>query len=462
MGHVTGRSFLIFLASFTAVCCLALILVLSGCSHNADKILPAPTLLPGTERTMLTSGFWITRHPFPDSIVLTSDQIAQLNRHIEDDLKTVADLTKKNFFISTDVITRAINKDISELKARPRYISNGSQATALFYDRLIDNIDFSTVGNADGYSYGLITSFSDQRILPTREPLYASPYDVDFDNLQNNALDMGTPVLIHFRSKDGKWAYVRSPESSGWIETGQIARCSPKDVEAFVRPDRFVVITRPKADIYSNSEMTKSLDYVQMGIRLPLLEICRDAYKVLIPTTDSKGNLTQKEGYIRKSQANEGYLPYTARNILHQAFEMLNSPYGWGGMYGEQDCSRFIQQIFATVGINLPRNSYDQGMVGNLIAEFDSESSEDTKNKILKNVPGGIVLLYLKGHIMLYLGKEGNSHHVIHETWAYRAPGSGYDLVYKIGRVAVTDLYLGQRSSNGSLLERLKSVRAIN
>ncbi len=44
---------------------------------------------------------------------------------------------------------------------------------------------------------------------------------------------------------------------------------------------------------------------------------------------------------------------------------MLNQPYGWGDMYGEQDCSRFLQMVFATVGIMLPRDSKDQAQVSN-------------------------------------------------------------------------------------------------
>jgi hypothetical protein len=70
-------------------------------------------------------------------------------------------------------------------------------------------------------------------------------------------------------------------------------------------------------------------------------------------------------------------------------------------------------------------------------------------------------VLYLKGHIMLYLGKAGFPPYAIHATWAYRVPDGNQDLTYKINRVAVTDLNLGKGSRNGSLLERLKSVRMV-
>ena len=62
---------------------------------------------------------------------------------------------------------------------------------------------------------------------------------------------------------------------------------------------------------------------------------------------------------------------------------------------------------------------------------------------------------------MLYLGKAGLMPYAIHETWAYRVPDGDQDVIYKINRVAVTDLDLGTGSRSGSLLERLKSVRLV-
>jgi hypothetical protein len=113
------------------------------------------------------------------------------------------------------------------------------------------------------------------------------------------------------------------------------------------------------------------------------------------------------------------------------------------------------------VGMHFPRNSADQAMVGKQVAEFVSDTSEETKIRSLDQAIGGISTLYLKGHIMLYLGKAGLKPYAIHETWAYRVPDSDRDLIYKINRVAVTDLNLGKGSRRGSLLERLKSVRVV-
>lgn len=441
-------------------CCLILLFVFSGCAQN-HQVLAAPTLLPGTDRSMLTAGYWISRHPSPDDPVLAAEQIAGLNRRIENDLKTVMDITRIPLPYSGRDLVGAIRKDIDRLRVRPRYLASGRQVPGEFYEHLEKDMDLAAVNPSVDPGYGVVVRFSDQRILPTMEPLYGKPSETDFDALQNNTLELGAPLLLLHRTRDLKWTYVRSSSSSGWVESRHIARCSPEALEHFIHPERFVVILRPKADIYRNPALTYAEEYVQMGVRLPLIAVEENVYQVLIPISDSQGYLVRQQGYVPKNQASEGYLPYTARNILLQAFEMLNAPYGWGGMYGEQDCSRYVQQIFATVGIHFPRNSADQAMVGERIAEFDPDTPEFVKTRSLDQAVGGITTLYLKGHIMLYLGKVGFLPYAIHETWAYRAPDGEQELTYKINRVAVTDLDLGKGSRSGSLLERLRSVRII-
>jgi hypothetical protein len=445
---------------FLSGCSLMLLFILSGCVQR-QQILAAPTLLPGTDRNMLTAGYWISRHPSPDTLILTTEQIAELNRQIETDMHTVVDISRVSLPNSGRDIAENMLQDIDRLRSKARYLASGSLVSGSFYERIAEDMNMNAIGPEVNPGYGVVVCFSDQRILPTLEPLYSNPFEVDFDNLQNNTIELATPVLLLHWTKDLKWTYVRSSVSSGWVESRHIARCSAESLMDFIHPDRFVVILRPKADIYRNPLLTYSEEYVQMGVRLPLIESEDNAYQVMIPIRDSQGYLVKQQGYVLKNQACEGYLPYTARNVLQQAFDMLNAPYGWGGMYGEQDCSRYIQQLFATVGVTLPRNSADQSKVGGLVAEFVPDTAESIKISSLDRAVGGITTLYTQGHIMLYLGKVGLLPYAIHETWAFRMRNGDQDSTYKVNRVAVTDLDLGIGTRNGSLLDRLKSVRII-
>jgi hypothetical protein len=424
-------------------------------------MLAAPTLLPGTDRTMLTAGFWISRHPSPDTLVLTTEQIADLNYHIENELKSVVHITRMPASYSGNVLTTLLNQDIDLMRSKVRYLSSELPVPASFYARIAEDMDMAAVPPSITPEYGVVVRFADQRILPTRDPLYGGETEVDFDGLQNNALELGTPVMILHWSRDLQWAYVRSSMSAGWVESRHIARCSAESVEDFIHSERVAVVLRTKADIYRNPGLTYSEEYVQMGTHLPLIDVQENAFHVMIPIRDSQGYLVKQDGYILKSHAHDGYLPYTARNIFQQAFEMLNAPYGWGGMYGEQDCSRYIQQIFATVGVHLPRNSADQAMVGKRMAKFESDTPESDKLSALGEVSGGITTLYMKGHIMLYLGKVGFLPYAIHQTWAFRIRNGDQDAAYKINRVVVTDMDLGRGTRNGSLLDRLQSMQVI-
>ncbi len=140
---------------------------------------------------------------------------------------------------------------------------------------------------------------------------------------------------------------------------------------------------------------------------------------------------------------------------------MLHEPYGWGGMYGEQDCSAFLVEVFATVGIMLPRDSIDQAKAGQERFVFDAQSGLAQKQEALSGLSGGLFLLPMKGHILLYLGMEQGQPYAIHCVWAYRERKGERDIPRVINRVAVTGLSLGDKSSRGSFLKRLISIVAI-
>ena len=145
---------------------------------------------------------------------------------------------------------------------------------------------------------------------------------------------------------------------------------------------------------------------------------------------------------VKTRDVHKGYLPYTQEHILSQAFKFLHTPYGWGGMYGEQDCSKFIQEVYATVGIRLPRNSTSQSNVGESKLELEGLSKK-SKHTLLKamGMAGGSIL-HLKGHITLYLGEYKGEPYIIHTVWGSSSRH------FALGRTAVTSLnfnnYLGK------------------
>jgi hypothetical protein len=364
---------------------------------------------------------------------------------------------------SGSVVDECIKEDFGRYDGHKFFLARGTVASDDFFDRNMRNVNPENIPAEIPLRYGFIVHYASQRVLPSQEALYSKPADVDFDELQNNALDVGTPVVIVHESLDGNWLYVFDRMHRGWVEKSKIAFCNRDDVKTFIESPDFVVVTVPKGDIYSDADLSEWYDYARMGARF-LYRGKTEAgdIRVGIPILGINGDVSFESAYMYASEVNEGYLPYTPRTIIRQAFKMINQPYGWGGMYGEQDCSRFIKEVFDTVGLYLPRNSSKQILAGVPIGEYEADTPDSVKIKDLsENALAGATLLRLRGHIMLFLGFAGGDPYAIHEVWGYREGRWCGDRIRVINRVAVTDLSLGHGSKNGSWLQRTYAIAII-
>lgn len=443
---------------------IVLSLSLTGCSTEALYHYSCPSSLLNVERDMKRPGFWVSRQSNPDSVIMDEGEIKEFNTNIRETLGLTKDITRYKLSINGGKFKSWQLKALKSLEATLLYTADNNKVGESFYKEVTQNLDLENVPDEIAVRFGFITNFADHRVLPTEKGLYEKPNDLDFDKLQSNGLDIGTPVAILHTSRDGKWIYVDSSLSDGWVESCKVAFCELKEMEDFLTNNKPVVVTDSKSDVYLEPEMKTYYGYVRMGAVLAFLgEVDEFTIEVLAPIRDNSGEVIFRKCYMMQDAVNVGYLPYTARTIIEEAFKLLNEPYGWGDMRGEQDCSRFIQQIFATTGIALPRNSSSQGKTGLYLAEFDDSSKDAEKLEILKKkAVGGLTILYMKGHIMLFLGIVGDKPYAIHATWAYRENISGKDTVRLINRVVVTDLSLGKGSKKRSLLERLTKVRIIS
>lgn len=434
-----------------------------GCTQREFLYYSAPSLLPSTDRSMKTAGFWISRHSSADQIILKPDEIVQLNRDIRDELKLTQDILLPASSYSGEKLKSELKETLQSFEQRVLYTEDGRRAQASFYRTIQPELNLESVPAETKARYGLIVHYADQRLLPMEKGLYAKPFDIDFDEIQNSSLDVGTPVVVLHQSKDGQWLYTVSSESAGWVQVSNVGLCSREQLKTFSNPQSFVVVTKSKADIFLDQNLKEFYDYARMGTRFLMEDQTdRGVVAVTIPLRKDDGSVRLKTGYLRRQDVHEGFLSYTARNTIEQAFELLNAPYGWGGMYGEQDCSAFLQEVFSTVGIHLPRNSKAQAQVGKLLGRFDQNFPAQKKIEILsKEAVGGATILPLKGHIMLFLGMNNDRAYAIHATWGYREKRFLKDRVRVVNRVIVSDLSLGEGSRKGSLLERLISVRII-
>lgn len=150
--------------------------------------------------------------------------------------------------------------------------------------------------------------------------------------------------------------------------------------------------------------------------------------------------------------------PLTRRSLLEAAFDFYGDPYGWGGKDGGYDCSRFLLDLFARFGIELPRHSAHQADAGSFSIDVSGVEDSNEKRLLLEAAARrGITLIHFPGHIMLYLGQtEEGVPMAMHAFSEYLTPcpGSDQETVNRVDLVAISDLSLGEGSSRKDFLTR--------
>jgi hypothetical protein len=212
----------------------------------------------------------------------------------------------------------------------------------------------------------------------------------------------------------------------------------------------------PLVDRHGNFLLQASI-----GSIFPIAEETGDALKVLVAVTNrDKQGIIVPSSLSRKAAAARP-LPLTAENIAHIANELMNEPYGWGGLYQNRDCSAMLKDFFAPFGIWLPRHSADQARETGYFIDLGALSRREKEKKILEDGVPYLTLLLMKGHIMLYMGAHDGVPLVFHNVWGLSAKKrwNKAQRVY-VGHAAITTLYpqLGGNSFSpfhGDLVDKI-------
>jgi hypothetical protein len=409
---------------------------------------------------MNTAGFWIGQHPDPDRIVMTPAQIAAMNVQTMRTESSLEDIVNFDASLSGLKLKAEILHSLKWTRYGGFFLDTGRKPDAAWWDRLEKNLNLDAITSEVSVRFGMISALCDQRALPLTEGLYRENLNLNFDRLQYNTLDIALPVAILHESRDGQWFYVASTSTRGWVRSAYVGLCSREAMRSYSMVSRIAVITSAKADIFTDENLRIYHGRVPMGAKLPVLGP-NDSFKVrvAVPRRNPDGTGTMMSAYVLTRDLHIGFLPYTARTIIDQAFKLLHTPYGWGGQFGEQDCSRYLQQIFSCVGLILPRNSTQQSHIGRPIYKNDKKGMNAEKRTVLKELAiPALTLLRPSGHIMLFLGWVDDTPYVIHSLWGYN---HGKDTMIVVNRIAVTRIDLGDGPS-GSYLDRINTMRVLD
>ncbi|MDD5233813.1 MAG: SH3 domain-containing protein [Syntrophales bacterium] len=431
------------------------LLLTAGCA--AERVL-APSPLPHVKPEYEKAEFWAARQPDIAKVIAGEERIREINRGA-----LLLDTALVDIFAARPVKREDLLAFFSRLRAeydlKTFYGHSNFPLRRNFFDGVFEDMDLGSLPAEAVPEYALVVRETDMREIPTHEIGMKEPYDNEFDYFQYSRLECGTPLAVLHFSRGRKWCFVQASFAKGWVQAADIAFGRIEDVQRFVNSPPLAAIGNG-ADVYADPGWRRHAFRLPMGAAVPYLTSAPEHYRVMLPVSDARGKLRFREGYVKNSElVSVGYLPYTTEGVLRQAFLLRGQPYGWGGMFGGRDCSRFLRDVFRSFGIQLPVNSMRQSNFHPGRKSLEG-MTDGEKKAVLRDFEGRPALLYLRGHIMLLLGVVEDRVYAIHSTWAYREESEPTPRVYHIGGVAVSDLSL-RGSSGETLLSRIKAVTPI-
>lgn len=321
-------------------------------------------------------------------------------------------------------------------KYKKIYLENHNLATPEWFDKQIDNSNFEEYNLSPKKAITLENV--NVRVLPTNSVMFYNPTTpgegFPFDYNQNSSLKINTPIIVSHLSKDRAWAFIESGIVGGWVEIKNIAFVDEKFINEF-KTSKYYVTVKEKFPIYEPIFR----EYVKVGTIFPK----KENYYIIAKKDDNQ-NAIISYIYLNDDEVEAMPLAFNSINRVRILNQLLDEPYGWGGLLNNRDCSSFTQDFFVPFGKFLHRNSKAQTSNGKFL-DVSKFTLEEKKAYIKKHGVPFSTLVYLKGHIMLYVGIKDNEPLVVHNIWSVRLKNnSGVKYRHIIGKATITTLEPGK------------------
>lgn len=254
------------------------------------------------------------------------------------------------------------------------------------------------------------------RAIPTLDPVY---YDrkiagegYPFDNNALSAVFVGTPLYVLGASQDKRWLLVMTPEYIGWVEAINIAYVDDDFINTYQKAAYDNLLGVSKTNLAISDNKTNQVEFTAyVGMIFPITKINDKNYTILIPKKDVNNHAVIAYATISKSDGLLIPLEFNQYNLAKIIDQLKGRPYGWGSMDYYTDCSFEMKSIYTLFGFFLPRNSKHQLEAGSVTDISDLNASERLQY-IMKNANPMLTLIWIKGHIFMYVGtyrdKKGN------------------------------------------------------
>ncbi len=332
---------------------------------------------------------------------------------------------------------------------RTVYLENYRKIEQNWFKELITNANYEEYNKAK--LKAITTKNVDFRVLPTNSAIFYNPKKAGegfpFDYNQNSRVKINTPVFVSHFSKDKAWALVQSHYVLGWVRVDSLFFVNDEDIKNFKKYPLEVIVKEGYQTFNINT--TENL---KVGTFFPKID---DKY--LLATNSGIKKVKIKENTIKAFP-----LKFSANNINKLLQEFIGEPYGWGGLNNHRDCSSFTQDFFTSFAIYLNRNSKAQTK-GYKYIDIYKMSNKKKKEFIVNNAIPFLTLIYLRGHIMLYIGDINKEPLAMHNMWGIRT----WDTLFSrgrniVGKTVITSLEPGIELRNvdkkSTILSKIRGI----
>ena len=340
---------------------------------------------------------------------------------------------------------------------------DGTQAwTQQRWDAMAHNADIKRYPSLQ--TPAITVRHTNLREMPTASPRYVKPDPKldPSDYFQYSSLGLGTPLFITHATRDKQWYFVENPIAAGWVPAADVALVDRSFISRY-QNNRYAALIRDRVPLFS--ERGEPLGRVHIGAIFPVVQTLGDNIMVNVPVRRADGYADTTRVTLVDGQAVIKPLPVLPKLMAVIGNEMMGQPYGWGGQDENRDCSSTLRDLYTPFGIWLPRNSSAQARSGRFqsLEDLTPESKERT---VLNSGTPFMTLLWMKGHVGLYVGKYKGKAAFFHNVWGVRVDeGPGEDDRHVIGRCVVTSLEPGKELPNaapeGLIINRIRGMSTL-
>ncbi|RXJ94733.1 hypothetical protein CRU94_08175 [Arcobacter sp. AHV-9/2010] len=364
----------------------------------------------------------------------------------------------KKYFLVWEQDKISISKEDAlwgfSIKDVTRYLENFSKIDSKWLEKEKINSNFEEFNTLN--KKAITIKNTNIRVFPTISPIFKNPQTLGegfpFDYNQNSLLKINSPLMVSHLSKDKAWAFIESGFVYGWIKIDDIAFVDDKFINEFKNENYFIAIKEDFA-IYNPN----FIEYIKASTIFPKKE-----NRYLVATKDRFMNARIDFIDIKDDYVSSFPLEFNLENRVLALKEFLNEPYGWGGLLTNRDCSSFTQDYFSIFGKLIARNSKTQTSFGEYI-DLSDKSNEDKKRFIKNSAKPFSTLVYLQGHIMLYIGNLDGEPLLVHNIWSIKLKDKDNNEKRQIvGKTVISTLEIGKEleeyDSENSVLSRVLGV----